>query len=113
MNNRKDENRSLVAEVSSLATLVEYQPDSVVSRTLEDKPSGTVTLCAFAAGQGLSEHTAPFDAMVYIADGEAEVSISGKALHLKTGDLTIMPANQPHALRADQKFKMLLIMVRS
>jgi len=113
MNNGKGEDKSLVAEVIRLSTLVEYQSGSVVSRTLEDKTSGTVTLFAFAAGQGLSEHTAPFDAMVYIVDGEAEISISGKALHLKTGDMTILPANQPHALRADQRFKMLLIMIRS
>jgi quercetin dioxygenase-like cupin family protein len=113
MQKRKEEQSALMARVSSLSGLAEYQVGSVVSRTLEDKPSGTVTLFAFAAGQGLSEHTAPFDALVYIVDGEAEVSIAGKSLHLKTGDMTIMPANEPHALRADQRFKMLLIMVRS
>jgi quercetin dioxygenase-like cupin family protein len=77
------------------------------------RKTGTVTLFAFDEGQGLSEHTAPFDALVHILDGEAEVTISGKALRLKEGDMVIMPANQPHALKALRKFKMALIMIRS
>jgi len=84
----------------------------VISRTVIDKKTGTVTLFAFDEDQGLSEHTAPFDALVCIIDGEAEVIISGKALHLKKGEMVIMPANRPHALKAITQFKMLLIMIR-
>ena len=102
-----------MAQEMNLAGMVAYQEGSVVSRTLIDKKVGTVTLFAFAVGQGLSEHTAPFDAMVYILDGEADVSISGKPYHLKNGDMLIMPANKPHALKATRAFKMLLVMVRS
>jgi len=102
-----------MAQVMNLASMVAYQEGSVVSRTLIDKKVGTVTLFAFAVGQGLSEHTAPFDAMVYLLDGEADVSISGKPYHLKNGDMLIMPANKPHALKAARSFKMLLVMVRS
>ncbi len=102
-----------MAQVMNLAGMVAYQEGSVVSRTLIDKKVGTVTLFAFVAGQGLSEHTAPFDAMVYLLDGEADVSISGKPYHLKNGDMLIMPANKPHALKATRAFKMLLVMVRS
>jgi quercetin dioxygenase-like cupin family protein len=102
-----------IARVANLANLVAYQEGSVVSRTLIDKKTGTVTLFSFAAGQGLSEHTAPFDAMVYILDGEAEVTISGKPYHLKSGEMIIMPANKPHALKAIRAFKMLLVMIRS
>src|SRR5512139_2813837 len=96
-----------------LVDLADYQKGSVVSRTIIDKKTGTVTLFAFEEGEGLSEHTAPFDALVYILDGEAEISISGKPLHLNKGSMTIMPANQPHALKAVKRFKMLLIMIRS
>ena len=102
-----------MAQVMNLAGMVAYQEGSVVSRTLIDKKVGTVTLFAFAVGQGLSKHTAPFDAMVYLLDGEADVSISGKPYHLKNGDMLIMPANKPHALKATRAFKMLLVMVRS
>jgi quercetin dioxygenase-like cupin family protein len=105
--------QGLVAEVNRLADLVAYQRGSVVSRTIIDKKAGTVTLFSFEEGQGLSEHTAPFDALVYLLDGKAEVSISGKPLHLREGEMTIMPANQPHALKAVTKFKMLLTMIRS
>ncbi len=93
--------------------LVSYQPGSVVSRTIVDKDSGTLTLFAFDEGQGLSEHPAPFDAFVYLLDGEAEVVISGRPLRLKAGEMVIMPANEPHALKAMQKFKMLLVMIKS
>lgn len=102
-----------VAQAINLADFIGYQEGSVVSRTMVDKKVGTVTLFAFDKGQGLSEHTAPFDALVYIVDGLAEVSISGKPIQLKEGELVIMPANEPHALRALEKFKMLLIMIRS
>ncbi len=102
-----------VAQVAKLVDLVDYQEGSVVSRTLLDKQTGTLTLFAFGEGQGLSEHTAPFDALVYLLDGEAEITISGKPFHLKEGETIIMPANKPHALKATKKFKMMLTMIRS
>lgn len=102
----------LKAKVLKLADLVEYQEGSVVSRTLIDKETGTVTLFAFDEGQGLSEHAAPFDAMATIIDGEAEISIAGQAFRLKEGEMIIMPANKPHAVKALTRFKMLLIMIR-
>ena len=101
------------AETFALTYLVVYQPGAVVSRTLVSKPTGTVTLFAFDDGQGLSEHTAPFDALVHLLEGEAEITISGKPVRARTGELVLMPANQPHALRALSPFKMLLIMIRS
>jgi quercetin dioxygenase-like cupin family protein len=107
------ENKSLIASVSGLAELVAYQEGSVVSRTLIDKKAGTVTLFAFGEGQGLSEHTAPFDALALIYEGRAEITIAGKPLSLKAGEMTIMPANVPHALKAVKPFKMLLVMVKS
>jgi quercetin dioxygenase-like cupin family protein len=103
---------TLTAKATNLKDLIDYQADSVVSRTIIDKQAGTITLFAFDNGQGLSEHTAPYDALVYIIEGEAEVTINGKPLKLKQGELTIMPANQPHALTAVTKFKMLLVMIR-
>jgi quercetin dioxygenase-like cupin family protein len=103
----------LVSAVNRLADLVAYQKGSVVSRTIIDKKVGTVTLFSFDEGQGLSEHTAPFDALVHLLDGEAEISISGKPFRLREGEMTIMPANQPHALKALGRFKMLLVMIRS
>lgn len=109
-NHKKD---PLVAEASDLASLIDYQEGSVVSRTLIDKTSGTVTLFAFDEGQGLSEHTAPYDAMVYVLDGTVEVTITGKPVVLRPREMTIMPANQPHALAAKGRFKMLLIMIKS
>ncbi len=105
--------RELVAQAMKLVDLVDYQKGSVVSRTIIDKKTGTLTLFSFDEGQGLSEHTAPFDALVYLLDGEAEVVISGKALHLKEGEMVIMPADEPHALKAIKKFKMMLVMIRS
>jgi quercetin dioxygenase-like cupin family protein len=95
-----------------LSHTVDYQKGSIVSRTLIDKKSGTVTLFAFDEGQGLSEHTAPFDALVYIIDGEARITISGTPVSVQGGETIIMPANEPHALRAVKKFKMMLIMIR-
>lgn len=93
--------------------MIEYQHGSVVSRTLIDKKTGTVTLFAFDEGQGLSEHTAPFDALVYVFDGEAEVTVSGKTHRLTQGEMIIMPANEPHSLKAVKKFRMTLTMIKS
>jgi len=107
----KDDN--LAGRVAGLIGLVEYQTGSIVSRTVIDKPTGTLTLFAFDKGQGLSEHTAPFDAMVYVFDGEAEIAISGKPLVVNQGEMVIMPANQPHALKAGRRFKMMLVMIKS
>lgn len=98
---------------TSLVDMVAYQEGAVVSKTIIKKKTGTVTLFAFDQGQGLSEHTAPFDAMVQILDGKVEIRISGKPFLLQQGDMMIMPANQPHALSAIQRFKMLLTMIRS
>lgn len=97
----------------SLAGLLDYQDGAVVSRTIIDRKIGTVTLFAFDRGQGLSEHAAPFDALVYIVDGEAEISISGEPRTVRAGEMIIMPANEPHALRATERYKMLLVMIRS
>ena len=104
---------SLIAKAIALSGLANYQEGSVVSRTVIDKKSGTVTFFAFDKGQKLSEHTAPFDALVCMLEGNAEISISGKPVTVKAGDMIIMPANQPHALSATERFKMLLIMIRS
>jgi len=111
--NGKSNAERLIARAVSLTGLIEYQTASVVSRTIIDKKTGTVTLFAFDGGQGLSEHTVPYDALVYVLDGEADIIISGKIVRLKKGELTIMPANEPHALTAVTKFKMLLTMMRS
>ena len=102
-----------VSEVVQLNELIEYQEGSVVSRTLLNKETGSLTLFAFDKGQGLSEHTAPFDALVYLLDGEAEIVISGNSLTLKMGEVVLMPANKPHALKAIKKFKMLLTTIKS
>ena len=102
----------LVARMNRLVDLIAYQKGSVVSRTVIDKKTGTVTVFAFDKGQGLSEHTAPFDALVCVLDGEAEITISGNPLRLREGEMTIMPANKPHALKAVKRFKMLLVMIR-
>jgi quercetin dioxygenase-like cupin family protein len=102
-----------VVQAAKLADLVDYQKGSVVSRTIIDKNSGTITLFAFGENQGLSEHTAPFDALVYLVAGEADITIAGKTHRLKEGEMIIMPANEPHALKAITRFKMLLIMIKS
>ncbi len=91
---------------------VSYADDAVVSKTILDKKAGTLSLFSFDAGQGLSEHTAPYDATVQIIDGEANIIIDGKTIVVKTGEMIIMPANIPHELRAETPFKMLLIMIR-
>jgi quercetin dioxygenase-like cupin family protein len=112
-NKGQEDSDKLLGQAVKLIDQVNYHESSIVSRTIIDKTTGTCTLFAFAEGQGLSEHTAPFDALVYLLDGEAEVTISGKALHLKEGDMVIMPANEPHALKAIKKFKMMLVMIKS
>ncbi len=101
------------SEILHIAELVSYQDGSVVSRQITKADAGNVTLFAFDRDQELSEHTAPFDALVHILDGNAEIKISGKAYNLKTGDAILMPANEPHALRALTRFKMLLTMIRN
>ncbi len=100
-------------EIMNLESMLDYQENSVVSRALINKDVGTVTLFSFDKGEGLSEHTAPFDALVFIFDGEAEITISKEKFHLKNGQIIIMPANEPHALYAPKKFKMILIMIKS
>jgi len=113
MDKNENSTKKLAAQAVNLNAMIDYQADSVVSRTIIDKKAGTVTLFAFDESQGLSEHTAPYDALVYILDGEADIIISGKPIRLKKGEITIMPANEPHALSATTKFKMLLTMIRS
>ena len=103
----------LTAQALTLNEMVAYQEGSVVSRTLIDKKVGTLTLFAFGAGQGLSEHTAPYDATIQVIEGEAEVIIEGTSYAVKAGQLIIMPANRPHSVRANERFKMLLIMIRA
>lgn len=105
--------RKVPPQPVKMMDLIDYQKGAVVSRTIIDKKTGTLTLFAFDEGQGLSEHTTPFDALVYCLDGEAEVVISGKAFRLREGEMLIMPANQPHAVKAVKKFKMILTMIRS
>ncbi len=96
-----------------LKNAIEYSAGSVVSKTVVDKKTGTLTLFAFDQGQGLSEHTAPFDAVVQVLDGEAHLTIAGETVVAKEGQLVIMPANASHSVKAEKKFKMLLIMIRS
>jgi quercetin dioxygenase-like cupin family protein len=98
---------------NELEKLIVYQTGSVVSKTIVKQPTGTVTLFAFDKGEGLSEHATPFDAMVYIIDGEAEITIAGKLNSVKQGEMILMPANQPHALKAKSRFKMMLVMIKS
>lgn len=108
----QEKKESLIAKTLDIAGLVEYQTGSVVSRAVIQKKTGTVTLFAFDEGQGLSEHTAPFDALVCLLDGQAEISISGKPRVLKKGEMIIMPAGEPHSLKAMGAFKMMLVMIR-
>jgi quercetin dioxygenase-like cupin family protein len=100
-------------KIVQLADVVNVQPEAVVSREILSKPTGTVTLFAFDAGEGLSEHTTPFDAMVYALEGEVDITISGTHYTLHAGEMLIMPADEPHALQAITAFKMLLVMIRS
>lgn len=99
-------------QVVHLAEHVQYAEGSVVSRALVQKPVGSITLFAFDSGQGLNEHTAPYDAFVQVLDGEGELIVGGKSVTVKTGDTVLMPANVPHAVNARQRFKMLLTMIR-
>ena len=101
------------AQAARAAELVSYQDGAIVSREIVKKPAGNVTVFAFDMGQGLSEHTAPFDALVQVLEGEVEIMISGKPHCLQGGELILMPANQSHALKALKRFKMLLTMIRS
>ena len=103
---------NLSSKAIRLSDLINYQSGSIVSRTLIDKENGTITIFAFDENQGLSEHTAPFDALVYNLDGEFEVSISGNKIILKKEEITIMPANKPHSIKAISRFKMLLMMIK-
>jgi quercetin dioxygenase-like cupin family protein len=110
-----EQNKKVIekAQTMKMTSLAEYQEGSVVSRTLIDKKAGTVTFFAFDEGQGLSEHVAPYDALVSVLDGEVEVAISAKIYRIKEGEMIILPANKPHALKAIRKFKMMLIMIKA
>ncbi|MFA4991018.1 MAG: cupin domain-containing protein [Candidatus Omnitrophota bacterium] len=103
---------NIIGRADELADLVEYQDGAVVSKEIIKKNTGTVTLFAFDKGQGLSEHTAPFDALVYMLDGKAEIIISGKSSDVRSGQAIMMPANKPHALKAMERFKMMLVMIK-
>lgn len=103
----------LIGKALTMSELVAYQDGSVVSKTLIDKKIGTLTLFSFDSGQGLSEHTAPYDAFVQVVDGEAEVTIGGQNHVVGAGQMIIMPANKPHSLQAVKPFKMLLVMIRA
>jgi quercetin dioxygenase-like cupin family protein len=103
----------MTQKISNMKELVAYQDGSIVSKEIIKKTTGTVTIFAFDRGQGLSEHTAPFDALVTILDGEAEIIISGEPHRLKEGEMIIMPGGKPHALKAPKRFKMMLVMVRA
>ena len=109
----QDQNVVRPAEVKQLVDLLQYQDGSIVSRVLLKNKGGTVTLFAFDVGEGLSEHTAPFDALVVVTDGEADIEIAGESFKVKQGETIILPANRPHAVKAVTKFKMLLIMIRA
>ena len=108
-----EELREAPGNVHSLADMVAYQDGAVVSRTILDRKTGTVTLFAFDKGQGLSEHTAPFDALVQVLDGEGNVTISGHEHRVIAGEIIVMPADKPHSLHAVSAFKMMLVMIRS
>ena len=110
---QKKEKGNVLGKQLVVNDLLAYQEGAVVSRTLIDKLAGTVTIFAFDEEQGLSEHTAPFDAMAHILDGEVEIKIAGQPFRLKAGEMFIMPANKTHSLRAITAFKMMLTMIRS
>lgn len=112
MTKKRKTDAKLAGQAISLAVMVDYQEGSIVSRTLIDKEAGTVTLFAFDADQALSEHTAPYDALVYVFDGEAEVAVSSKPMRVAAGTVTLLPAGKPHWVRAISRFKMMLIMIR-
>ncbi len=110
---RKLKMMDIEPSVLNLTGSIDYQQGSIVSKQLIKKDTGNVTFFAFDQGEGLSEHIAPYDAMVYVVEGEAEITIAKKPYNVKSGEMIVMPANQPHALKALQKFKMLLVMIRS
>jgi quercetin dioxygenase-like cupin family protein len=110
---KSDVRNRQAAEAKSLKSLAQYQKGSIVSRILLKNPGGTVTLFAFSKGEGLSEHTAPFDALVICVEGEAEIEIAGEKYRLQEGETITMPANAPHAVRAASDFKMLLVMIKA
>jgi quercetin dioxygenase-like cupin family protein len=112
-NEKQSATENIFSKANDLETLIDYQKDSVVSKTIIGKKTGTVTLFAFDKGQGLSEHTAPFEAIVYLVDGEAEITVAGNPHMVKKGEMIILPANIPHALQAMSPFKMLLTMIKS
>jgi quercetin dioxygenase-like cupin family protein len=97
---------------ADLASMIAYQAGSVVSRTIVNRKEGTVTLFAFDEGEGLSEHKAPYDALLHVLDGEAVVTVAGKVNEMKSGEAVILPAGKPHAVQAKTRFKMLLVMIR-
>ncbi len=105
-------NNTPIAQVADTAELIKYQTGAIVSRTLIKKPTGTVTLFAFDAGQELSEHNAPFDALAQVLDGQIEITIAGQLLRLTAGQIVVMPAGKPHAVKAVEKCKMMLIMIK-
>jgi quercetin dioxygenase-like cupin family protein len=105
--------KACLGKSQKLAELIEYSDDAVVSKTILDKPVGTITLFAFDQGQKLSEHTAPYDAVVQVLDGRAQLTIGGKDVQASAGQIIIMPANVPHTVAADERFKMLLTMIRA
>ena len=112
-----DDNKTVLdacmATAQDLSSLVDYASDSIVSKTILDKPAGTITLFAFDKGQKLSEHTAPYDAVVQVVDGNAKLTIGGESVSVSAGSIIIMPANVPHSVDAAEKFKMLLTMIRT
>lgn len=110
---QQQETQDLRAKPFRLAEMIDYRQSSIVSRTIVAKGTGTVTLFAFDEGEGLSDHTAPFDALVYVVEGTAQITISGKPMALKQGEMVIMPAHEPHAVKASGKFKMMLVMIKS
>lgn len=113
MKKEASDKEKLLGRAIKTGELVGYQDGSIVSREVINKKTGTVTIFAFDEGEGLSTHSAPFDAMVYIVDGEAEITVDDKPNHLTAGDMIIMPADHPHAVKALKKFKMFLIMIKS
>ncbi len=113
MKNNERTTRFERSKVACLGNLIDYQDDAIVSRTIIDNESGTVTLFSFDKGQGLSEHTTPYDALIHLIDGEASVTLSGKTFHLQEGEMIVMSSNEPHALKALSRFKMLLTLIRS
>jgi quercetin dioxygenase-like cupin family protein len=111
--NKKTDNSITPAEVMTALDMVRYQDSAIVSRTIVSKAAGTVTLFAFDRDQALSEHSAPFDALVLVLDGVGEITISGKPFKVRQGQTLLMPADEPHSVRAVEKFKMMLVMIKS